>query len=263
MNDYHLHSYLCKHGEGRIRDYVEAALAKGLREIGFAEHMPVPGLYDPDGRMTIEEFPVYLHDVAEAQRSYPDIKIRLGIEAEYMPSRLDFIRDFLAQHPFDFVIGSVHFLDDWDFTNPAHAHRFPDYGVDETFRAYYRLLAKAAASGLYDVIGHFDIPKKFGHVPAQDLSEEIERALQIIKKENLALDVNTSGLRKPVREIHPSPAILRRAFALGIPIVIGSDAHHPKEVAHHFAETCTVIREIGYQQACTFAQRKRLLVALD
>ncbi len=257
MNDYHLHCYLCKHGEGEIHDYVEAALAKGLREIGFAEHMPVPGLHDPDGRMSMDEFPIYLRDVAEAQRNFPNIKIRLGIEAEYMPARLDFIRAFLLQYPFDFVIGSVHFLDDWDFTNPAHAHLFPKYGVDEAFQAYYRLLAEAAASGLYDVIGHFDIPKKFGHVPGKDLTEEIETALQVIKKGNLALDVNTSGLRKPVKEIHPSPAILRRAFALDIPIVIGSDAHSPKEVAYNFEETHSLVREIGYKHACSFEKRQR------
>jgi len=263
MNDYHLHCYLCKHGEGEIQEYVAAAIAKGLQEIGFAEHMPVPGLRDPDGRMTIDEFPIYLRDVAEAQRRFPNIKIRLGIEAEYMPSRLDFIHSFLDQYPFDFVIGSVHFLDDWDFTNPAHAHKFPDYGVDATFRTYYRLLTDAAASGLYDIIGHFDIPKKFGHVPDGDLAEEIEVALLAVKRANLALDVNTSGLRKPVKEIHPSPAILRRAFALGIPIVIGSDAHSPKEVAYQFEETYALVKEIGYERTCTFAGRKRQFVRID
>ncbi len=263
MNDYHLHSFLCKHGEGEIYEYVEAAIGQGFAEIGFAEHIPIPGLDDPDGRMRPDEFPIYLNDINEARKKYPEIKIRLGIEADYMPERLDYLREFLLAHPFDFVIGSVHFLGEWDFTNPAHADRIDEFGVNETYQAYYRLLARAADSGLFDVIGHLDIPKKFGRLPTVDLTDEIDQVLAIMKERGLALDVNTSGLRKPIKEIHPAKNILQRACEIGVPVVIGSDAHRPAEVGYFIKETYALIQEIGYKQVCVFEKRKMLLVPID
>jgi len=262
LNDYHLHSYLCKHGEGEIYEYVEAAIAKGLQEIGFAEHIPIPGLDDPDGRMLIDEFPIYLHDIREAQEKYPEITIRLGIEADYMPKYLDFLSEFLATYPFDFVIGSVHFIDDWDFTNPAHEHRTETFGVDNMYRAYYKLLAEAAENDLFDVIGHLDIPKKFGHRTTADLSDEIDHVLKTIKEHDLALDVNTSGKKKPVNEIFPSPEILEKAYSYDIPIVIGSDAHRPRDVGFYLPETYALVRKIGYTSTCIFEKRERQSVPI-
>ncbi len=262
MNDYHLHTYLCKHGEGHVQDYVQAALQRGLSEIGFAEHIPIPGLDDPDGRMLLDEFEIYQSEIEKAQKDFPDIKIKMGIEADYMPKYMPFIESFLKQHPFDFIIGSVHFIDDWDFTNPAHAEKMNTFGVNETYRSYYRLLNEAANCGLYDIIGHFDIPKKFGKFASCDLTPEIETALDAIKKNNIALDVNTSGIRKTVGEIHPSPDILKKAFMRDIPVVIGSDAHRPQEVAFHFNETVALLTGIGYQHTVSYEKRKPKLTLI-
>ena len=121
--DYHLHSRLCRHGDGEIYEYVEAAIEKGLSEIGFAEHIPVPDLDDPTGRMVIEDWDVYVKDVFDAKAKYPEIDIRFGIEADYLPGFMEYIEKFVHNYTFDYVIGSVHFIDDWDFSNPAHWHR--------------------------------------------------------------------------------------------------------------------------------------------
>ncbi|MBN1558930.1 histidinol-phosphatase HisJ family protein [candidate division KSB1 bacterium] len=261
MVDYHVHSYLCRHGEGEISQYVESAIARGLTEIGFSEHIPVPDLDDPTGRMPIESWDLYVRDVLAARRQYHDITIRFGIEADYLPKHMSWIEDFLARYPFDYVIGSVHFVGDWDFSNPAFRHRLDEVGVDALHSTYYKLIAEAAATGLYDIIGHLDLPKKLRR-PTIDLSDHIGHALTAIRRNDLALDVNTSGLRKGAGEVYPDPDILRQAFLCGIPVTLGSDAHAPAEVAAQFDETIAMLKAIGYEHSCIYSGRQRSLIDL-
>ncbi len=262
MIDYHMHSYLCRHGDGEIYQYVESAIEKGLTEIGFTEHIPIPDLDDPTGRMRIEDWETYVTDVTAAQKQYAaDIIIRFGIEADYLPAHMPFIENFLDQYPFDYVIGSVHFVGDWDFSNPALAHRLDEIGVNELHRRYYKLIKEAAQTGLYDIIGHFDLPKRVA--PAtDDKTSYIENALIAIQKNNVALDVNTSGIRKEPQELYPKKEILQRAFVLNIPVVPGSDAHKPAEVAADFESVYDMLRSIGYRQCCVFQQRRRSFIDL-
>jgi histidinol-phosphatase (PHP family) len=256
MNDYHVHTALCGHAEGSVREYVAAAIAAGFKEIGFADHIPLPQIDDSSGRMREEDFPRYLAMIEEARFEFPQITIRLGLEADYIPPYLGYVRDFISSHPFDYVIGSVHYIDDWNFDHPEHIHRCETYGVDALYHDYYALVEAAAGSALFDVIGHFDLPKKFGHRPGGDLSAEIEAILRVMAREGLALDVNTGGWRKPVQDLYPSADILHRACAHDVPIVFGSDAHHPREVGYRFAEAARSVREAGYETCTAFAGRK-------
>jgi histidinol-phosphatase (PHP family) len=262
MNDYHMHSYLCRHGEGEIFEYVESAIEKGLNEIGFAEHMPVPGLDDPTGRMLIDEWDIYLRDITDAQSKYPEIKIRLGVEAEYFPKYMQHVENFISDYPFDFVIGSVHFVDDWDFSNPAHWNRLDEFGAEYLHTRYYELITAAAKTGLYDIIGHLDLPKRLAPVALSEVTDKIDVALEAIQENNLVLDVNTAGLRKGPKEIYPSREILTRAFALQIPLIMGSDAHKPNEIAAGFDVTTDLLREIGFDRLCAFEKRQRKIIEL-
>ncbi len=262
MNDYHVHTRLCKHGEGDVYQYVEFAIDKGIKELGFAEHIPIPGLDDPDGRMDSKDFAVYINDIENARRQYPEIKILLGLEADYLPGYMEYIASFIKQYPFDYIIGSVHFIGDWDFSNPLYKEHYETFGVDRTFCEYYQLVREAAMTGLYDIIGHLDIPKRYGHKAGIDLTGEIDDTLQVIKRCGLALDVNTSGLRRQVQELYPSQTILGRAFAFDIPVVPGSDAHKPDEVAYAFPETYALLQKIGYHETCVYEHRVRKTIPL-
>ncbi len=263
MVDYHLHSFLCRHGKGEIYEYVESAIQKGLTEIGFAEHIPIPDLDDPTGRMVIDDWDKYLNDVRAAQKQYPEITIRLGIEADYLPEFMPYIQNFLQQYEFDYVIGSVHFVDDWDFSNPALYFRLDEFGVNYLYKRYYELIQEAAASGLYDVIGHLDLPKKVQKQPSVSDVEWINAALLAIKENDLALDVNSSGLRKEAREIYPRAEILQQAHDMGIPVCLGSDAHKPTEVAANFQQSTDLLQQIGYTENAVFKNRQRTFVPLD
>ncbi|RPH93321.1 MAG: histidinol-phosphatase HisJ family protein [Calditrichaeota bacterium] len=262
MMDYHVHSKLCRHGAGDIAEYVEAAIGKGVTEIGFSEHIPVPGLDDPTGRMIPADWDVYVDQVFAARDKYRGITIRFGIEADYLPLYMNYIEDFLLKYPFDFIIGSIHFVDDWDFSNPALKYRLMEFGVERLFIRYYEAAAKAASSGLYDIFGHFDLPKKLGFAAPAAARPFQEEALLSIQRNGMALDVNTSGLRKEAREIYPSSDLLVRAAQLSIPVILGSDAHHPTEVAADFDAAIAALRQVGYRSCVGFEKRKPFVVSL-
>ena len=118
----------------------------------------------------------------------------------------------------------------------------------------------AAETGFFEIIGHVDLPKKFGHRPPQDCLALYENFLNAAKKHNCAIELNTAGLRKDCREIYPSRRILELAFKKGVPITFGSDAHAPEEVGMNFAEAIQLARGVGYRESCRFAQGKRRMV---
>ena len=122
---------------------------------------------------------------------------------------------------------------------------------------YFDWLTRAAESGLFEIIGHADLPKKFGHRPTQDCTPLYERFLTAAKKHNCAIELNTAGLRKDCKEIYPSRRILELAFAKGVPITFGSDAHKPEEVGMNFAEAMQLARSVGYKECWKLAGRKR------
>ena len=141
MIDYHIHTTLCHHAEGNIEEYVESAIGKGLTEIGFSDHAPMPEWYDPGSRMSIEQFDQYEEMVNRMKAAYGnDISIRFGIEMDYTPGAESFIRKFLSSHEFDFVLGSVHYINDLQAEPPLFLGRHDILNSEHTFSKYYDLL---------------------------------------------------------------------------------------------------------------------------
>jgi len=128
--------------------------------------------------------------------------------------------------------------------------------VDEVYREYYRLLRSAAKTGLFDIIAHMDLVKKFGYRPKSDLGPVIDETAAVFKAAGLAVEINTSGLRKPVAEVYPSADILRILSKNGVPITFGSDAHDPKDVGRDFDVAADMAREAGFREYVTYSRRK-------
>ena len=260
--DYHLHTPLCKHAVGEPEAYARRAIERGIAEIGFSDHCPMPATYDPDWRMAPSEYPSYVEMVRRCQKAFPQLSIKLGLEADYHPGTEGFVRDVIGAYDFDYVIGSVHYLGDWGFDNPDLAHRFEGQDLLKVYAQYYDLVAGLAATGMYDIVGHPDVIKKFGHRPEKDYEPLERRALEAVAKAGMALDVNTSGLRRPAKEIYPSLRILRAARGLGIDITFGSDAHDPKLVGESFTEAVAHARAAGYTQFRRYTRRRFDLLPL-
>jgi histidinol-phosphatase (PHP family) len=261
--DYHTHTPLCRHATGEPTELAARAVRLGLKEIGFSDHAPLPQDDFDDWRMRAGELDLYVARVEEARRDYPGLAIKLALEVDYLPGYEDWIRDLAARHPWDYFIGSVHYVSEaWAIDNPAQIAQWKDREPLEVWTAYFDRLTLAADSGLFDIIGHADLCKKFSFYPRQNCTPLFTRFLQAAKRRGLVIELNTAGLRKECREIYPSPRILHLAAQLGIPICFGSDAHAPSEVGMNFAEAVQLAHSAGYTHYCQFTKRHKEEVKL-
>ncbi len=259
--DYHMHTPLCRHATGDPVDYARQALAVGLTEIGFSDHSPMRQDDFDNWRMNFLQLDEYVEKVLKAQKDFPQLTIRLALEVDYFPNGEDWIRELAARQPWDYFIGSVHYVSDsWDIDNPAKLSEWKKRDAFEVWSAYFERLTMAAESGLFEIIGHVDLPKKFGIRPVQDCTPLYEKFLNAAKKSGCAIELNTAGLRKDCKEIYPSRQILELAFQKNVPITFGSDAHAPEEVGMNFTEAIQLARAAGYQQCCQFSKRRRMTI---
>jgi histidinol-phosphatase (PHP family) len=262
LPDYHLHTYLCRHARGTPLEYRDAARDRGIPEICFTDHCPTPDGYDPLHRMSMDRFPEYRRMVLDLVGDEGP-SVLFGIEADYYRGCEEFLRAWLPAQDFDFVLGSVHFIDDWGFDNPDDRHVWDSIDVRDTWRAYFKLIEKLARSGMFDAVSHLDLPKKFGYRPPdRDLAEMAAPALDRIAEAGMGMEINASGIRKPVGEIYPSPVLLGMARERGIPICFGSDAHFPGEVGEGFEEALALARQVGYTRCFRIRKREKIMVPL-
>ena len=256
--DYHMHTPLCCHAVGEPVDYARRAVEVGLTEIGFSDHSPMRRDDFDNWRMRADQLDEYVAKVRLAQKEFPQLTIRLALEVDYLPGQEEWIRELAARHPWDYLIGSVHYVSEtWAIDDPSKLSEWKHRDSFEVWSVYFDWLTRAAATGLFEIIGHADLPKKFGHRPTQSCTALYEKFLTAAKKSNCAIELNTAGLRKDCKEIYPSSEILRLAFAKGVPITFGSDAHAPGEVGMNFAEAIRLARSVGYTDCCRFSGRKR------
>jgi histidinol-phosphatase (PHP family) len=254
--DYHIHTGLCPHAEGDLRAYVERALALGLSQIGFADHLPFVAGWQPrhdptdDWSMRLDQLEDYVTQVQGLAREYADdLRISLGIEADFIPETLVETAALLRRYPFDYVIGSIHVVGDrFGFDHPEMAKHTAAYGVDRLHLETLDLMRQAAESGLFNVAGHLDHAKKFG--PPRDheaVAAAASAALRAVSAAGMIIELNTAGLRRPVGEASPGPRLLAEAHELGIPLMLGSDAHRPDDVARDFDVAAELARRGGYE----------------
>jgi histidinol-phosphatase (PHP family) len=255
--DLHMHTPLCRHATGEPVDYARHALQLGLTEIGFSDHSPMRQDDFDDWRMRFDQLGEYVEKVHQAQKDFPQLTVRLALEVDYLPGHEEWIRELATLHPWDYFIGSVHYVSDsWAIDSPYKLSEWKNRDVMEVWTIYFERLTMAAESGLFEIIGHADLPKKFGHRPTGDCTPLFEKFLKAAEAHHCALDVNTAGLRKDCKEIYPSREFLALAFQHGIPITFGSDAHAPEEVGMNFPEALALARSVGYTSCLSFAQRR-------
>jgi histidinol-phosphatase (PHP family) len=258
-----VHTFRCGHAGGASRDYVLRAIELGLSEIGFTDHIPLyflpPVDRDPRLAMAEEQFPDYLREVEVLRTEFAGrIVVRLGLEADYAEGFEEVLRGWIRRADWDFVLGSVHWVaGDW-IDAPGSAGRFEKEGAEALYEEYYRLLARAARTGLFDVLSHFDLPKKHGHRPPAPVAELEEEAITAAAKSGCAVEISSAGLRKPVAELYPEPRLLVRINAAGIPVTFSSDAHAPAEVGWGYDQTVAEALACGVKEFVTIEKRRKI-----
>lgn len=245
--DYHTHTSRCGHATGAPLQYVEAALRKGLPGIGIADHMPLLPEPDPEISMSTCELVDYVTEVVELKTRFPGY-VLLGVEADYRPSTISEVRELLAAHPFDYAIGSVHHLGAWGIDDERQIDQYAARDIDDVYSEYFELVGDAAESGAFTIMGHLDLAKKFGYRPSRSLTAEMETLAARIARSGVLVEINTAGLRKPVREAYPSAFLLSLLYAYKVRVTFGSDAHKPEEVGADFEQAVALARAAGYSE---------------
>lgn len=265
FHDLHVHTSLCNHATGTMIDYVRSGIRAGLTTLGFSDHNPLLPAYENRFRMTTREMEVYVRTIfALRERFKGEIEIKLGVELDYVSEEEDFLRGFIDKYPFDYIIGSVHYLRHPISGDYLYLSEITKKQKVENFSRYFEKIEQAAQSGLFDVVAHFDLPKKFWGPLMNGEFELAQAALETISRQGLALEINTSGLRtNGVEDSFPGDEVVRVAKELKIPFVLGSDSHAPADVGSHFPEVAKNLSVLGVKNLVSFDKRKRYEISLN
>lgn len=265
--DHHVH---LEHGpytphdypQSWVEQYLETARRRNVAGIGIVEHayrfeearglLPTPWA-DARCRFNLSRYTDWAGPLRE---QYP---VALGLEMDYVPENEAAIRDFLARFPWDFVLGSVHFLGGFGLDVREMEAEYDRLGAEEVWRRYYETSIQAASSGLFDVITHPDLPKIFGHPrpPESFLRPLYQRFVTTLAENGVSLEINTAGVRRPVGEIYPHPTLLAMAHAAGVSITLASDAHEPENVGLYFPKAAELAMAAGFREAWGWSAGRR------
>lgn len=264
LYSYHVHSTYSD-GTSTIPEIIAYAKKIGLHEIGISDHFFVlsPSLHAKKPYIhapCIQDLTTYAKEVLSFSHLTSPI-VKLGLEVDFFPESFSKLSSIFSKWPFDYIIGSVHITDDaiaidseeMCSTNPLNS---------TTLKKYWTLVKKMAESNQFDIVAHLDLPKKFNLSSFASCTKEIDLALQAIKKADMAIEINTSGLFCPCKEQYPSDALLQQCKKLDIPILVSSDAHRAKDLIRGFDQAFSLLKKLGFSQTVAYTKRNRFFVPI-
>ena len=218
--NYHTHTTRCQHAWGTEREYIEAAISMGIRELGFSDHVPCPF---PDGyvsgiRMTMEQAPAYVRKIRALAREYRnDIRILVGFEAEYLPEFYEEQKKLFQTLAVDYVIMGQHFWRRED-QSPGTSCFTED---ESRIRTYVDLIIEGMHTGTYQYLAHPDIMNFRGMDSVYDW--EMTRLCRAMKEMDIPLEINLLGIR--AQKHYPNERFWKIAAETGNKVILGIDAH--------------------------------------
>jgi histidinol-phosphatase (PHP family) len=255
---YHNHT-IWSDGNASVMEMVDAARKAGIRELGISDHFILEsGGTRITAAVTSGSLGRYVDALQQARESTRDMDIRIGLEVDFSPETFEETVEQLHPFSFDFLIGSVHCVDGFQVDRDFRSwKKLRPEARDIVWHGYWVRIREAIETRFFDIIGHFDLPKKFGCYPSRDCGRQVFEALDALAATNTALEINTSGWDKPVGEAYPSLFYLQEARRRDIPIVISADAHDPSHINRHFERACLWASIAGYNETACFSCRKR------
>lgn len=259
LTSYHNHTNWSD-GAPTLAAQIQAAQQAGLDELGISDHYVLrPDGIEDDWSMPLDLLGDYVLQLRAAAHEVKGLTLRLGIEADFFPETVVELKERLAEYPFDFLIGSVHYVN--EFPIDETAQKWDALSQDERnemWRMYWVRVRELAESRAFDFVGHIDLAKKFGHRPTIDLTREAMEALDAVRAADMAIEINTAGWSLPAKEAYPSLELLRAARAREIPLLINADAHFPEFLTRDFDRARALAREAGYSELARYEKRERI-----
>ncbi|MGM0877965.1 MAG: histidinol phosphate phosphatase domain-containing protein [Bacillota bacterium] len=265
--------------------YLKKAKQIGLKEVGIVDHLyrfketkdyfekalnldPTDSIgelqsYWLKNVMTekMDEF-VEVIEVAKKRWEKEGVLLKLGIEADYFVGQEHELEVLLKGQPWDYVIGSVHYVDGWGFDNPQTASRFEKLDLEVLYTRFYETVEKMIRSNMFDFVAHLDNLKVFNYKVINESFnlKWYKRMADSLKETNTATEVN-AGLyyRYPVKEMCPSVDFLTTIVGNGVPITLSSDSHYPDDLGKYVAENKKMLQQLGVSHLATFNRRERIL----
>ncbi|MDW8034749.1 MAG: histidinol-phosphatase [Nitrososphaerota archaeon] len=256
--NYHIHSTYSD-GKATILEYAKEAVNKGFEEIAFTEHLAIRSgslakkLYYS---MDVSKLGDYVEEARRVQEDFPNLKIRAGLEVDYFPGSESILRDILGSYDLDFTMLSVHWIGELCLDCSKYRRAFEvavrEEGFDKFYAKYLELLEKAVETGIFKAVAHFDVAKNWGFTPSKDFTREELRILEKVKDLGMAVEVSSKGLRNPIREPYPTRKILEACILMGIPIILGTDAHNLGELDSNIEPIISYAKSVGYSKVAIF-----------
>jgi histidinol-phosphatase (PHP family) len=250
--DYHMHlrdaDERIAHTAAAVEPFLDTAASRGVDEIGFTEHVyyfrQTRAVWDRPYQIErcVYDLEDYVDAVLEAKRQ--GLPVKLGLEVDYVGGRQDELAALLEPYPWDYLLGSVHWIDGLSIDSAPDRGIWAAAPVDEVWRRYFAALAELAASGHVDALAHPDLAKIFSLRPGG--------RIEFPPLDGVALEISTNGLYKPVGELYPDLELLT---VTRLPITLASDAHVPANVGRDFDRALDLARAAGYETVTAFDSR--------
>lgn len=253
--DYHIHTTFSD-GKAAPEEYLGKAIATGLSEIGFSEHLSL-FRENQDWCMDPGNTQNYIGYIEALKMNSNGLIIRKGLEIDYYPGKEAEIEQFLSTIDLDYRIGSVHYLGEKTVDNGPDFYEGKD--IDRLYDNYFEMVISAVSSGLFDIIAHCDLIRIYGYKPVSDQESNYLRLARAMKVHNVAFEVNTNGRNRPLGDFYPDRRFLSVFRKEGVPVCVNSDAHMPERVGQFFDEAYQLLESAGFTETATFSRRSRIM----
>ena len=272
LTDYHLHLRIDEVGKAsdaftaeNVDRYLAAAEEQGIEELGVSEH-----IYRFTEALELWQHPYWTNQAVDDLGAYCEFvrstPLRLGIEADFIRGAEDRTAELLARHDLDYVVGSVHYLGEKGAIDDQRYDVWESFGdADSLWREYFEWQAELVRSGLFDIVSHPDLVKIWGDdrpAPQRDPRFHYEPFVEALAESDVAVEVSTAGLRKPVGEIYPARELAEMCVEAGAEFALSSDAHAPDQVGFGYERALDFLSELGVERISVFERRKRRLEAI-
>jgi histidinol-phosphatase (PHP family) len=244
-------------GRSSPEDYIAPALAAGLSEIGFSEHLTLFKDQE-EWNMNPVNIAPYINNIQALRNRTKDIKVKTGLEVDFFAGKEKEIHEFLSSFPLDYIIGSVHYLG--DISVDIGPEFYEGKSIDKLFESYIDSVCDAVESELFDIIGHCDLIRIYGYKPSSDQEHLYRKLARSMKKHDVVFEINTNGRNRPLADFYPDRKYLHIFREENVPVCVNSDAHMPSRVGQHFDEAYELLRDAGFSEMAVFDKRVRRMV---